>query len=476
MRGARLCATLCLIVGPAAAQRPIEGNGFAIDNHRGPVMGPSRSVGLGGAYAALVDGVDGVVFNPAGFAARSASDLAWFSPDVTLSLNFPQRNWDNSGEAGRDFDEFNVVQFGLGLRFGQLGVGWLGTAQTFLLAARGGERPMSVSFQIHRVGAAYQFARGEITVGVAARIGTLSMGWSADANGITAARFLEYAGASPEFGLLWRPPDRPLRLGIAWRPEVEAVASTPLVGPPPIREPMGCIPGRAGCFVVPRTMALPWELEINVAWMLGRRFNHPWDDPHDARRTRRDEIVAARAQRDQTHRAALAAAVDPAAREELQVAWERAEPERRAAEDAELATFDWRRRADLRARLRDLRGRYLLLTAGVVLYGPVGRGQGIDAFMAQIERPSGRTTVASPRLGAEGEPIPHRLRLRVGSYLEPSRFDEVSPRVHLTGGFDLRLFRWNAFKLVAPLDLKVSMTVDYSFNYMDWGISFGFWR
>jgi hypothetical protein len=96
--------------------------------------------------------------------------------------------------------------------------------------------------------------------------------------------------------------------------------------------------------------------------------------------------------------------------------------------------------------------------------------------MAQEERPSGRTTIASPRFGAEAEPLTHRVRLRVGAYLEPSRFFDVQPRVHLTGGFDLRLFRWNAFKLTEPLDLKVSMTVDYSFNYLDWGISFGFWR
>lgn len=477
MRGKWLCAALCLCAGPVAAQRPITSNGFTIDNHRGPVMGPSRSVGLGGAYAALVDGVDGVVFNPAGFAARSVGDLDWFSPDATLSLNFPQRNWDNAGGTGRDFADFSVVQFGLGLRFGQLGVGWLGTGQTFLLAARSGlERPMSVSFQIHRLGAAYQFARGEITVGVAARIGTLSMGWSADANGIVAARFLEYAGASPEFGVLWRPADRPFRVGVAWRPEVEAAASTPLVGEGPVREPAGCQPNRAGCFVVPETMALPWEIELNVAWMLGRRFNHPWDDPRDLRRTRRDEIAAARAQRARTHHAALAASSDPTTRTELLVRWDQDEPSRRAQEDAELATFDWRRRADARALLRDQRRRYLLLTAGVVLFGPVGRGQGIDAFMAQEERPSGRTTIASPRFGAEAEPLTHRARLRVGAYLEPSRFFDVQPRVHLTGGFDLRLFRWNAFKLTEPLDLKVSMTVDYSFNYLDWGISFGFWR
>ncbi|MBP6835596.1 MAG: hypothetical protein KA978_32730, partial [Deltaproteobacteria bacterium] len=163
-------------------------------------------------------------------------------------------------------------------------------------------------------------------------------------------------------------------------------------------------------------------------------------------------------------------------RASLDARWTAEERERREREEREYASFAWRWRAARRVMLRDRGRRFLLISFGLVAFGPVGRGQGIDAFMAQQERPSGRGLLLSPRLGLEGEPWANRLQIRVGSYVEPSRFDDVPARVHVTGGLDLRLFRWDTFKISDPVSFKLTFTMDYSYNYFDWGFGIGFWQ
>ena len=71
----------------------------------------------------------------------------------------------------------------------------------------------------------------------------------------------------------------------------------------------------------------------------------------------------------------------------------------------------------------------------------------MESFLSQTVNRSGQDLVFSPRLGAESEIIPHWLRVRAGTYLEPTRFETSTPRAHYTGGFDVRAFKWNVFGL-----------------------------
>lgn len=473
-------AALALLPRVAAAQRALRTNDFAIDYHRGPVLGPGRAVGLGGAYGTLVSGVDGVTYNAAAWGLRSNSDLGGLGVDLLLSVSFPQRNWDNSGASGRDYDDFSIVQLGVGLQLGDFGGGALVISQGYTLGARNGfETTVNVNLFSMHVGGGMQLAHGELGIGAGLRIGLLSLDWSAAALGgqvgTTAAR---YVGAAPEIGMVWRPLLRPFRLSVAYRSEVSA-RSTELGDHPgaSTRLPAGCEPGATGCFVVPQRMVLPWELELSASVLFGERvFNPGWVDPASLRARLREQQLTERAARDVAHRRAMEAVADPVERRAEDARWQTEESERREREEQEYATFLWRLRAERRAAQRDGGRRYVLVSASLVLSGPVGRGQGIDAFMEQVERPSGLSLIASPRVGVETEPLANRLQVRVGSYLEPSRFDDVVARVHVTGGVELRLFRWNFFKLVDPVDFKVTVTADYTANYFDWNFGVGFWR
>jgi hypothetical protein len=476
---AALAALAASGAGEACAQHPLRSSDFTIDFTRGPVIGPGRAVGLGGAYASLVSGVDGVPFNPAGYAVRTGSELSWFGLDPVFSFFFPQRNWDNSGAGGRDYDNFRVVQAGAGMHFGTLGLGFLGTVQSYELGARNGfERPINVSLTTWHVGGGLLLGDGEVVLGVGLRLGQMSIQWSPVGADAATGISLPYLGAAPEVGALWRPTGARFRLGMAFRAEVSAV---PLDFTVPagatVRRPVACAEGTTGCFVVPRRIALPWEAEIGASVMLGERtFNVPWQDMNALRRELRAGQRDDRARREREHRQEMAAIADDGERAVEEARWSAEERERQEREDSEHTSFPWRWRASQRAILRDRPRRFLLLTFGLVTFGPVGRGQGIDAFMAQQERPSGRDLLLSPRFGIEGEPWANRLQARAGSYVEPSRFDDVPARVHITGGLEMRMFRWDAFKVVDPVDFKLTFTMDYSYNYFDWGFGIGFWQ
>jgi hypothetical protein len=139
------------------------------------------------------------------------------------------------------------------------------------------------------------------------------------------------------------------------------------------------------------------------------------------------------------------------------------------------ANTRWNRKID--ADWRD--ERYLLLAADLVVTGAVRDGHGIEAFSRMQLQPSGRSAAVSIRGGAEYEWVPGWFRVRGGSYWEPSRFLDptgraVPGRLHLTAGFDLRVWSfcfWNDRYRV-----RLSLTADVADNYSNAGVSIGFWH
>jgi hypothetical protein len=116
----------------------------------------------------------------------------------------------------------------------------------------------------------------------------------------------------------------------------------------------------------------------------------------------------------------------------------------------------------------------LLVAADLVISGWVPDGHGVEAFARHRLQRSGLDMATSPRLGAEAELVPGWLRLRAGTYWEPSRFEGVDGRLHGTAGADIRLF---GFRLLgAEYRLKVSLTADRAPRYGNAGVSFGFWH
>jgi hypothetical protein len=108
------------------------------------------------------------------------------------------------------------------------------------------------------------------------------------------------------------------------------------------------------------------------------------------------------------------------------------------------------------------------------MIGAVSNGFGMEAFANKQLQPSGREVDVTPRLGVEGEIIPGWLRLRAGTYYEPSRFEGVSARPHGTGGGEVRLFAFHLGE--TERRVAVSFAGDFAARYKNFGFSLGFWN
>ena len=133
-------------------------------------------------------------------------------------------------------------------------------------------------------------------------------------------------------------------------------------------------------------------------------------------------------------------------------------------------------RARMRAEYEALPRFYWLATADVLVLGPAPNAIGVDAFLDQERRPSGRYPSVAARVGTEVEPWLNRLKLRLGSYLEPARNSGVNPRVHGTAGLDVRLFTWDLFGAMEPFSVRLGGMVDVAVRYFNWGVGIGLWH
>ena len=97
---------------------------------------------------------------------------------------------------------------------------------------------------------------------------------------------------------------------------------------------------------------------------------------------------------------------------------------------------------------------------------------GVESVLAQKLQPIGTHTTTSVRIGSELETMPGRLRLRLGTYYEPSNFEGVSSRTHLTGGFETRLFHTS---YLGEYDWGLTLTADYARDYLGLFVALGFW-
>src|SRR5687767_15471898 len=110
-RGAAVCAfvaTSLLALGRATAGGPLGENGepietsrYSIDFFEGPVYSGARVVGLGGAYVAVAEDVDGDLHNPAAPAVRPyySSDNFdyWLGVAVAFPADIENMDFFNSG-------------------------------------------------------------------------------------------------------------------------------------------------------------------------------------------------------------------------------------------------------------------------------------------------------------------------------------------------------------------------------------------
>jgi hypothetical protein len=221
---------------------------------------------------------------------------------------------------------------------------------------------------------------------------------------------------------------------------------------------------------------MPWETEVGFAYQLGPRpLNPTWENPHEQEAPVRRRIDEARARRAAVYEVEIAKvppADQPARRAELEREEAAVQDLENERADAEAQRLYYARRA----RYANWPRERILLLASVLFTGPSEGAVSVAGFLDQRGELVGHTTSITPRLGLEGEPIRDRMRARVGTYVEPSRYPDGFPRQHFTFGADLKLFPFNAWGLLAETTWLLGAYIDVAPRYTNAGIGIGAWH
>ncbi len=446
-----ICAATLLLASTAGAQEgpPIgpegsrfETNNYRIDLFQGPVLGGARVTGLGGAFAPIAEGVMGFQSNSAAPAVRPLWSRGWFDYDWDLGVTFPntlsQTDFDNNGSVGFRYSNFIFFTAGLNLQFGNWGVGVAAQFQQYELGNPGPNQPaMRLGLQRYNALLARSFFDGQLSVGAGLRVVALSL--SATQEGKSDRTLFSTSSAGYEAGAIFAPLAIPMRFALTARSFMEpgAVANSDAVQTDPITG-QKYVDFKERLYL-PKSVELPWEVEAGVALQLGRPLNQLWVNPHHPP----DEYL-----------------------EEVKL-----------DDGGTMRVLDKKKLdARLRARYNALPRRKLLISASVIVFGPVRDAIGIESFLVQRVERSGVRPNVSPRLGLEAEPWPNAVQMRLGSYLEPTRFARGAQRIHGTLGLEARVFRWNVFGLVDDdTPWRVGAYGDVARDYFGWGVTAGIW-
>jgi len=472
----------------AAAGGPLGENGeqiqtsrYAIDFFEGPVYSGSRVVGLGGAYVAVAEDVDGDLHNPAAPAVRPFYSTDNFDYWLGFAVSFPAdiENMDffNSGSptaVSGTQDDFVFATPALNLQWGTFGVGATIALQNYgigdaAVTADGVSASLGIAVNTSHLQAANAFFDGQLVAGVGIR--SLTQVVEARTESVS-RRLFKTGGSGGELGLLYRPNNQPFRFGLALR---SAIETQPEFSKDLLPDANGdvTIPRGAGeVMYLPEQVSSPWDVNVGAAIQLGRNFNPVWRS--SAERAERAALYyRTRAlDREEERRRRLAEATSESERVKISAELEAAQEQdderlERAIDNARLLT---------QVENAAMPPYYVLVSAALVVSGEADEAVGVDSFLSQVVNRSGQAVVFSPRIGAESEVWPRLLKVRAGSYLEPTRFESSSPRWHATAGCDVRLIRWNVLGLWPDHYLwRVSASVDVSERYFVWGLSIGGW-
>ncbi|MFT3923643.1 MAG: hypothetical protein QM778_14020 [Myxococcales bacterium] len=429
----------------AQAQGGFTSNNYSIDLFTGPVVAGGRIRGMAGAYAAIASGIDGSVFNPAGYAERVESEINWWEWELTGSLSlggiFHDNDFDNNGHD--DLSSADAFSVGLGgrMQFGHVGTGLSAVAQTFTLKDASDKAFADVVLTNLRAGGGYAFLDGDLVVGATLRGVILQVDSPTGAQ----QTLVNFFGLGAEFGVLARPAHERYRAGLAVRTPIESRPNNSGEVVNGLRTAQG--------LVLPERVHVPWELDLGFAYQFGeRRTNVPWRETTGIRTNLQRQLANGTYLPPPLYDGP---AYTPIPHDNPKAALRQAIANDREAE---------------RRLIRNQPRRYVLVSGDLILYGKTDRGQGLTSFLTQQPETSGAKNSVGVRFGMESEVLQNRMKVRAGTYLEPSRFQRSYYRPHGTLGFDVRLFdlwRWS---------FRGTATIDAAPRFFDWGAAIGIWR
>ena len=425
VRAAAAGLSFCLVL-PAtsladslgAQGSPIRTNDYTLDLFQGPVLASARVTAMGGAFAGLAEGTEGIPTNLAAASQRYPYSTQRIDYELTAGVTFPSSiahtDFENNG---KDFGYRAFVWATVGgrLQVDHWGFGAIISLQNYSLGAPPqlpGSAPSDVkdlTVRIFKVDAvtSYGFYGDQLHVGGGVRGAVFTAVDTSSGEDLLLGTY----GVGAQAGVLLRPNNMPFRVGGTVRSPI--IASFDL----------GRNQRQIGSFFLPSGVNLPWEVEWGTAVQLGPRpLNIGWTD------------------------------------------------ERTLPGGTRVA------RRTVRQQYRDLPRQKLLLSFAMLATGPTSGAVGISSMLAQTIDRSGEKTSVTIRAGAEAEFLPNRLQLRVGSYMEPTRFRESHARLHGTTGFELRVVDWSVFGIF-PEDnaFRVSGAIDAARGYFGWSLGIGSW-
>jgi hypothetical protein len=491
---------LTSVTAPARAGGPLRNNGddirtsrYGVDLTQTPIQAGARVTGLAGAYVAIAEGIDGDIQTPVAPAVRTLYSLDHFEMELGLGLTLPvavtTTDFFNTGRQRTELADANKKGFlfvtpAINLAWGNFGVGVTLELQNYSLlrsapstAARQDE--FDAQFLVGHLQLANRFFGGQLVLGGGLRVLELDVDNPRAPEGET--NLFTTVGVGVEAGALWAPADEPFRLGAAFR---SAVSTKP-------DAQSRVLPNNAGdriigdasdpmnAFWLPDRVDQPWDLNVGLAVQVGPRpFNEPWADPSDRLEVARRAV--ARRQAERAYRRALLehrlrAEGDAGAVTEAALDAELDNDE--AMDELHLERVARETREQMKLAYARLPRPYVLLAISLVLTGSLQDDVGIESFLQRVVGRSGENLVYSPRLGLETELVPGWLKLRAGTYGEPTRFASSTARLHGTLGFDAKVFPWSAFGLFEEdTQWRITTSLDAAARYLGWGVGIGVWH
>jgi hypothetical protein len=457
---------------------PINTSDYALDLFQGPVFAGSRVTGLAGAYVAISEDVDGDLQNPATPAVRPFFSYSHFDYWLGFGLTFPATLKDmdffNSGkrtQLNNAPDSFVFFTPAVNLQWGEFAVGVTLEVQNYALSkpAEPGSstNDISVTIPTAHVQFAHGFANNQLVLGLGSRIVSMSL------SGPDRSRSsFDSSGTGLELGAVWKPQGKPLRLGIAFRTGIRTNASYTEGFFPNENGDLIATTGSDRIFM-PKSVAIPWDLNFGFAVQLGARpFNPPWYTSADVIERQALWHRLRQLEREREWKAEMATATTKDERSQIA---RRFKAEQRA-DDRRLARDLVAARQLIERRLVAMNRFYVQVAGSAVVTGPVDGAVGVESLVSQTVNRSGENAVISLRLGIESGVAPTFLKLRAGTYLEPTRFDSSAPRMHATAGLDIKLAVWNVFGLW-PDDYmwRLGLGGDAARQYYTFGFTIGGW-
>jgi hypothetical protein len=474
-----LWVTHAWAAGPLGPNRsPITTSEYTLDLFQGPIFAGSRVTGLAGAYVAISEDVDGDLQNPATPAVRPFFSYSYFDYWLGFGLTFPATLKDtdffNSGSKTQLFnapDSFVFFTPAANLQWGEFAVGATLEVQNYALSKPpepgSSSRGISATIPTAHVQFARGFAKNQLVVGVGSRI--VSMSLNVPDRGRSS---FDSSGSGLEFGAVWKPSGKPLRLGIAFRTGIRTNASYSDGFFPNENGDLIATTGNDNIYM-PKSVAFPWDLNFGFAVQLGARpFNPPWYTTADVVERQALQYRLRELDREGEQNAAMASASTREERDEIS---RRFKAEQRA-DDRRLARDFLAARQQIERNLVGMNRFYVQIAGSAVVTGSVDGAVGVESLVSQTVNRSGERAVISLRLGIESGVAPTFLKLRAGTYLEPTRFETSEPRMHGTAGLDIKLARWNVFGLW-PDDYmwRLGLGGDAARQYYMWGLTIGGW-